>query len=335
MSGNRHMSRTVKIIGAAVIVAAAVGGFLAWRESQPTASSFRAHKVTRGDLEITILSTGAVQPKNRLEIKPPLAGRAEEVLVNEGDRVRKGQLLLWMSSTERAALLDAARARGPDELRRWEEFYRATPVLAPIDGTVILRNVEPGQSFTNNDAVLVIADRLMVEALVDETDIAQVRIGQTAYITLDAYASDRIPAKVDAIAYEAKTVNNVTTYTVDVVPNQTPPFMRSGMTSNVSFLVAHRRGVLVLPTQAVRTRDGRHYVLVPSDARGAEPIQKTVATGITDGKQFEIVAGLDEGDIVLLPEIRTGNSRNGGVNPFSFFGRPRSTSSRSPNARTR
>jgi macrolide-specific efflux system membrane fusion protein len=52
-------------------------------------------------------------PQNRLEIKPPIAGRAEEVLVNEGELVKAGQIIAWMSSTDRAALLDAARAQGP------------------------------------------------------------------------------------------------------------------------------------------------------------------------------------------------------------------------------
>ena len=53
----------------------------------------------------------------------------------------KGQILAWMSSTERAALMDAARSKGPEEVSRWEELYRPTPILAPIRGTVISRNI--------------------------------------------------------------------------------------------------------------------------------------------------------------------------------------------------
>src|SRR3954471_4307740 len=70
----------------------------------------REVEVQRGRIEVTVTATGIVQPENRVEIKPPISGRVESVLANEGDRVPKGKILAWMSSTERAALLDAARA---------------------------------------------------------------------------------------------------------------------------------------------------------------------------------------------------------------------------------
>ncbi len=116
-------------------------------------------KVTRGNMVANIPSTGIVTPRNRLEIKPPVSGRVEEVMVEEGDRVKKGQILAWISSSDRAALLDAARAKGAEELKYWEDVYKPAPIIAPIDGFIILRNVEPGQAFTVNDAVLVMADK--------------------------------------------------------------------------------------------------------------------------------------------------------------------------------
>src|SRR6185295_1884406 len=111
------------------------------------------------------------------------------------------------------------------------------PVLAPIDGTIILRNVQQGQTFAGTDALFVMSDRLTVKAQVDETDIAQVALKQAAKITLDAYPQKEFPASVDKIAYDATTVNNVTTYIVDVLPENTPDFLRSGMTANVNFLI--------------------------------------------------------------------------------------------------
>src|SRR6185436_13241208 len=101
-----------------------------------------------------------------------------------GDWVKKGQILAWLSSSERAALLDAARARGPEEVKKWEELYKPTPMLAPIAGTLIARNFEPGQGVNASDGVLVLSDRLIVRANVDETDIAQLRVGQAARLTL-------------------------------------------------------------------------------------------------------------------------------------------------------
>lgn len=314
--------------GVTVALAAAAAWFFGWPPARDTTGEFRVQEAARGDLEVTVLATGVVRPRNRLEVKPPLAGRAEEVLVQEGDRVRKGQILLWMSSTERAALLDAARARGPEEVKRWSEFYRPTPVMSPIDGTVILRRVEPGQSFTAQDALLVVADRLIVEAQVDETDIAQVRRRQPARIVLDAYPETTIVGEVAAIAYEARTVSNVTTYPVEVLPSEVPPFMKSGMTANVRFKVAERRGVVVVPSQAIRNRDGRTYVLLPPAKRGDKPSERAIEIGLSDGRRVEVVSGLAEGEQILIAEVRLDTARSGGVNPFSTFGRPRRNSSK-------
>ncbi|HJX17875.1 MAG TPA: efflux RND transporter periplasmic adaptor subunit, partial [Acidiferrobacterales bacterium] len=264
---------------------------------------------------VTVQSTGIVQPRNRLEVKPPLAGRAEDVLVQEGQLVKKGQVLLWMSSSERAALIDAARARGPEEVKRWEEFYRATPVVSPIDGTVISRKLEPGQSFAASDALLVIADRLLVEAQVDETDIGLIRLRLPARIVLDAYPGESVPASVGALAYESKTVSNVTTYTVDVVPARIPALMRSGMTATVTFQIAAKDDVLRVPTHALRDDGGQKSVLVPG-ADGV-PREQAVETGLSDGRQTEVISGLNEGDKVLVVQAKRDSKNPGGASPLS------------------
>ena len=84
-----------------------------------------------GSIEDTVEATGEVMPLNRVEIKPPIGGRIEKLLVDEGAHVSSGQILGWMSSTDRAAILDAARAQGPEELKHWEDTYKPTPIVAP------------------------------------------------------------------------------------------------------------------------------------------------------------------------------------------------------------
>jgi macrolide-specific efflux system membrane fusion protein len=302
-----------------VVAAIAVAGYFFLRSKKSSdGPSYVPTVVKRERLEVSILATGTVQPENRLEIKPPIAGRIERVLVDEGAIVRKGQVLAWMSSTERAALLDAASAKGPAELKEWEELYKPTPILAPINGTIILRNVESGQAFATTDPILVMSDRLTVKAQVDETDIAQIQAKQDAGIVLDAYPGKTIPARVGQIAYEAKTVNNVTTYIVDVLPNDTPPTMRAGMTANVTFAIAAKEDALVVPVEAVKARDGTSTVLVAGERPKKDPpIERKVETGLTDGKRIEIVAGLTEGDTVLVPEFKLDGPKNKGNNPFA------------------
>jgi len=305
-----------------VLMIAAVMGVTYWRKHRPLEITYEDISVSRGDLEVSIVATGVVSPENRLEIKPPIAGRVEKVLVAEGAYVKKGQILAWMSSTERAALLDAAGAQGPDEVKKWEELYRSTPILAPIDGTIILKSVESGQTFTSSDSVLVMSDRLTIKAQVDETDISQIKLGQGAEFVLDAYPDETVSARVDQIAYDAKTVNNVTTYEIDVLPLSKPKFMRSGMTANVTFLVATKKNILLLPADAIKTRDddsGDMYVLVKSDTPRGKPVEKNIETGLSDGKKTEIVSGLKEGDIVVEAQFKLSDKKSA-ANPFSPFG---------------
>ncbi|MBI5050215.1 MAG: efflux RND transporter periplasmic adaptor subunit, partial [Nitrospirae bacterium] len=187
----------------------------------------REIKPTVGSIQVVISSTGTVYPKNRLEIKPPVNGRVEEVLVKEGENVTVGQILAYMSSTERAALLDAASDQGEEKLKYWQKIYKAIPLKAPIKGEVIVATTQPGQTVTTSDAVIVLSDQLIVRAQVDETDIGKIKLDQEAIITLDAYPDTKIKAKVDHIYYESQTVNNVIIYKVDLVPENAPEFFRS------------------------------------------------------------------------------------------------------------
>lgn len=311
------------VVGALVTGLAVAAGFAYLRRERPDAITYREVRVERADLATSIQATGTVQPENRLEIKPPIAGRVEKVLIEEGQRVRKGQILAWMSSTERAALLDAAHSEGREEEARWEQLYKPTPIMAPINGTIITRSVESGQTFTSTDAILVMSDRLTVKAQVDETDISQVKLGQAATITLDAYPAARVPAKVDQIAFDAKTVNNVTTYTVDVLPEQTPKFMRSGMTANVNFVAEAHVGTLVIPSEAIKIEDGTSEVTTRGPAGGPEA--RRIETGLSDGRRTEVTEGLAEGEILLLPVFKLKAKASGGANPFMPTGpkRPR------------
>jgi len=315
-TGKPGNKRPVQIVLAVVLLTAGIAWGVAACGKKTAKPSFKEVTVTRQTLTISVDSTGNVQPENRVEIKPPVSGRVERVLVQEGELVWKGQVLAYLSSSERAALLDAARAKGKEEVKHWEELYKATPLLAPLDGRIIARNVEPGQTVGAADTVLVLSDRLIVNAQVDETDIGKVQAGQKARLTLDAYPDSPIEAKVKRIGYEAKTVNNVTMYDVIVLPKKVPPFMRSGMTANVTFITAEKQDILVVPSEAVRTRDGKSMVMLPGE--GKRPNRQEVETGLTDGKVTEVVSGLEEGATVLVAQFTMPGKSGGvtGTNPF-------------------
>jgi len=277
-------------------------------------------KVERGNIMAVIPATGTVMPRNRLEIKPPIAGRIEEVLVKEGESVYQGKTLAWMSSNERATLLDAARSEGKEEYERWKNIYKPAPVIAPLSGFIIQRNIEPGQSVTTADPILVMADKLIVKAQVDETDIGKIKVGQAVNLELDAYQGQKIPGKVEHIAYESELINNVNIYYVDIVPMKVPSFFRSGMSATVNFTLQEKKGVLLLPLNAVKKITNRTYVFIKDKETGkAKGIQ--IETGLENSNHVEIVSGLKEGESVIIPTAKmiesvSGGRRRGPVNPF-------------------
>ena len=278
---------------------------------------FKPVAVTRDDLQITVLATGNVQPKNQLNIKPPISGRIEKIMIQEGDYVKKGQVLVQLSSNERATLLDAARAQGPEALARWQGMYMATPLLSPLSGQIVSLPTVPGQVVSTSDVIMVMSDHLIVNSQVDETDLSQIKINQKATVTLDAYPGHSIDAAVRRIAYQSVMVNNVTTYQVEVWPDKVPAFMRSGMTANVVFNVAEKENVLVIPSEAVQQRGEQSIVLVAGPKPGDKPTPQPIQTGITDGKQTEVGSGLNEGDKVLIKTFSAGQvAVPGGNNPF-------------------
>ena len=241
-----------------VIALVAGGGYWLYtakvKKKAETKISYDRTTVEIRDLRTTVESTGEIKPRNRLDVKPPIAGRLEELLVDEGDKVNKGQILGWISSTERATLLDAALATSIEEYDYWQDLYKPSPLISPLKGTIIARNFEPGQSIGASDAIVVIADDLIVIANLDETDIGQVKVEQKVMVRLEAYPEKEFPCEVEKIAYDARLVSNVTMYEVDVRPDRLPPFARSGMTANLEFVIEEKEKALVVSASAIQQK---------------------------------------------------------------------------------
>ena len=306
----------------AAALVAAVGG-AAWFgcKKKPAQKAVRTVKAEIGPIEATVEATGSVAPLNRVEIKPPIAGRIERLLVDEGARVKEGQILAWMSSSDRAAILDAARAKGPEELKHWEDAYKATPIIAPLSGVIILNNVVVGQTVDPSVVIYAMSDKLIVIGQVDESDIGRVHIGMPARITLDAYPNRATDGKVFDILYEGKNVSNVITYGVKVSANKTPDFFRSQMTANISFIVKRKEDALLIPAVAVKeTSDGLKQVSVLGP--GGVPMTKEVKTGIETDEKVEVVEGLSEGDKVVLASAKYVPQQPPATSPLTMGGRP-------------
>jgi macrolide-specific efflux system membrane fusion protein len=282
---------------------------LRWTTEKP---AYEYLQVEKGPLRVTLRESAVVGPEHRLNVTPPIPGRIDTVNVQNGVAVKGGQVLAWISSTDRAALMDAARAAGGAEADFWKDIYKPTPLVAPLDGYIISTSVVPGQVIVAAQTVFTMSDHLIIQAYVDETDLSHVSLGQHVDITFDSYPDEQLTGVVQQIAFDATTVNNVTTYLVNIYLDKTPAFVRSGISANVFLLISDRKSVLRIPTDAI-TPEGD--VLVAS-GKDQPPQPQSVELGLSDGTWTEVVSGLDEGDWIARPVFNVQQAQKGG---FSFI----------------
>jgi macrolide-specific efflux system membrane fusion protein len=278
---------------------------LRWHAAQPVYDYLR---VDRGEMRVTLRESGVIEPEHRLSITPPIPGRVDTLAVTNGTAVKQGQVLAWLSSTDRAALIDAARAAGGKEYKFWQDVYKPAPLLAPLDGRIISTAVVPGQVVVTAQTVFIMSDHLIAQANVDETDLEHIWNGQTVEITFEGFPDSTLTGKVHEIAYDSTTVNNI-------FLDQTPKFVVSGLSTNIFFLVSDRPDILRIPTDTL-TPEGQVLVI---PAPGAAPTLRDIKVGATDGTYTEVLSGLVEGDWIARQRFALAKVDN---NNFSFGGPP-------------
>jgi membrane fusion protein, macrolide-specific efflux system len=303
------------LIVGVIVVAGCVAIYLVlqWRAAQPV---YDYLQVDRGEMNVTLRESGVIEPEHRLSITPPISGRVDTIAVINGTEVKQGQVLALMSSTDRAALIDSAREAGGKEYAFWEKVYKPAPLLAPLDGRIIAIDVVPGEVVVAAQAIFVMSDHLIAQANVDETDLEHIWVGQKCNITLEGFPDATLTGTVNQIAYDATTVNNVTTYLVNIFLDTTPKFVVSGLSADIFFGVSDRKSVLRIPTDAI-TPDGQVLVITAPDTK---PELRDIQVGATDGTYTEVVSGLREGDWIARQQFALQKVKNNG---FSFMpGRP-------------
>jgi len=157
--------------------------------------------------------------------------------------------------TARAAVLSAEAS-----LDRSRANLKYAVIRSPINGTVIMRNIEPGQTVAasfSTPTLFVIADDLElmeIHALVDESDIGSIREGQHVRFTVEAYIDEVFEGVVRQVWLQPQTISNVVMYTVVVDAINNRGLLYPGMTATTDFLVDEREDVLLVPNTALRLR---------------------------------------------------------------------------------
>jgi RND family efflux transporter MFP subunit len=193
----------------------------------------------------------------------------------------------------------------------------AATMTAPFDGTVISVGAEVGDLVSSNTIVLTLADlsALRVRAIVDETDISQVEVGQEVEITFDAFPGRQFRGQVLQVPYQGTLTQNIVTYEVPIsLEGGEGVALKPGMTANLRIVVARRENVLLIPAMAVQQGEEGNVVMVQDSPQRLTATR--VEVGFSDGVYVEVVRGLNEGDQVVIEyqpsQEQPGGFRGGG-----------------------
>jgi len=188
-----------------------------------------------------------------------------------------------------------------------------TYIRSPVNGVVISRNVDAGQTVTaslQTPVLFLIAQdlaRMEVSISVDEADIGRVSVGQKVTFTVDSYSHQTFEGRVHQVRKAGQEISSVVTYTVVATADNVDHLLLPGMTANVTIIISERSGALKIPNAAffyrpwdaseMKTRsDSRIWIMEDS----GQPRPVSVVYGITDGNESEIVSGdLKEGQKVI------------------------------------
>lgn len=432
-----------------VLLLAAAGGYVWWKDPFATPPSYRLAKIERGTITAAVAATGTVNPVVSVQVGSQVSGQVQELYVDFNSTVKKGQLIaridpqsfslrvnqamadleaaragtLTQRSTLAAREAEAARAKvllgdaereykrnqmlfdknfvseavrdkalstleaareqlkaaqaqievAQAQVRNAEAVVRQrqsqlaqarvdldrTEIRAPVDGIVVKKSVEPGQTVAASlqaPELFVIAQdlrQMQVDTSIDESEVGRIRVGQEATFTVDSFPGRIFRGTVAQVRKAAQVVQNVVTY-IAVIRTSNPDLsLFPGMTANVRVTIDTREQVLKVPNAALRYRPpgaadmvaaaagdggtpfaprgdrakrGRGVrvasgrVWVPAEDGTQKPIP--IRLGLTDGTFTEVVAGdVQEGTQVIVGVATAGatTSRKGAKGPRFGF----------------
>ncbi len=313
--------------------------------------------------KVDALSVSTLEWIDQTQMKATLAGSVSEVYVQEGQAVKKGEKLFSLSS-------DSAQNQQKTQQLAYEQAQlnvtdlknqiNDLTVRAPIDGTVSGMDIKEGDeigdsksSSSSNTAAassgtlgkIINTDQMEVSFSVDEVEIAKVKVGQPANITVDALPDQNFNGKVMEIAEEGVVTNNVGSFEVTILIDNPKKLLKSGMTANVTIVTAQKDDVVLIPIEALQEMGQRKFVLTPVPEGASVPAssgrtqgsagaagaagsgqrqgRKQVSVGLTNESYAEITEGLQEGDKILLPGVQANSARPNGMMPgFGGGNRP-------------
>ena len=190
--------------------------------------------------------------------------------------------------------VEMAKAR----VEEYREKLEGCFIKAPFDGLISEIAIEEGVGVKERTKAMVIADPTKVEAhaTVDEIDVVKLKVGQRARITFDMMPDLKLTGYIKRISPKAKIQAGVVSFEVVFGIDGWDERLREGLSCVIDVLVEERKGVILVPNTALRTKGGKTYVIVLD---GETPRPKPVKIGLRGEKYSEVIWGLEEGERVI------------------------------------
>ena len=321
--GRSKQRRRWRWIGGGLALSLMISLFFFYVQNKGSEGQYLVEETVTGTLMVTVSATGTLNPIITVDVGSEESGTLAEVLVQENDLVKKGQVLARLDteklkdavSSARAALAVAeaslveaaatvaetkasfARMNQVSELTQGKEpaktdletadatlkraiaaeagaraailqaqatlktaetnLYKGE-IRSPVDGVVLTRNVETGQTVVasmTSPVLFVLAEdltKMELDLNVDEADVSAVKIGQPSTFTVSAWSGRIFPATIQRVGFGPTLTNNVVTYKTVLTVANDDLALRPGMTATASIITANRENVLLVPNAALR-----------------------------------------------------------------------------------
>lgn len=244
------------------------------------------YKISEGNLDNYLEFGGDVSSVSAIDVLPDTSGKLVRSLVSVGDKVKKDDII---------AYVDASRA-GMN--------YAASPVKAPVSGTVTSFPYSIGAQVAASMSIAKISDTkdLQIKVNIPERFVSRIELNQNATVTFDSYPSDVFNAVVYEVSPVLDNVSRTMAIKLRIVP--TDPKVRVGMYARVRLITDRRNKVIVIPSNALVSREGKQYVFVITDEKTEKGNIKVkmvpVKLGISVDDVTEIQDGISIGDQIVV-----------------------------------
>jgi HlyD family secretion protein len=288
--------------------------------NRPTESELASAQAQVAQAKATLAQLEERPTESELASADAQVAQAEATLTQLLERPKPEDVAVFQAQIDEAAIaLAQAQAQLED-----------TMLVAPFAGTILTTQIQEGEWATPGAPAITLAatEPLILDVNVDEVDVAQLAEGQAAYLSFDALRAiqaEPVLGTITRIAPSASNVGGAVAYSVEISfsPGELP--IRLGMTADIDMVVGSADDALLVPNRAIEAdRQANRYFVTRKLPDGT--LQRLeVRIGLRDESQTQILEGLSEGDVVVLPELPAQSSNEdapfGGSGPFGE-GRP-------------